>query len=158
MNKKILYIDMDGVVADFDGMIREIYPEFDNHPEEEKSTVIDEVVYNNDYFFIDLIPISGSKEIVNKLFDMFEVYFLSTPMWDVPNSFSHKRIWLEQHYGENAKKKLILTHRKDLNIGDFLIDDRLKNGAGEFKGEHIHFGTEKYPNWEIIYDYLITKT
>lgn len=43
-------------------------------------------------------------------------------------------------------------------MGDFLVDDRLKNGASEFKGEHIHFGTEKYPNWEIIYDYLITKT
>jgi hypothetical protein len=28
-------------------MIREIYPEFDNHPEEEKSTVIDEIVYSD---------------------------------------------------------------------------------------------------------------
>jgi 5'(3')-deoxyribonucleotidase len=157
MNKKILYIDMDGVVADFDGMIREIYPEFDNHPEEEKSTVIDEIVYDHDYFFSDLKPIDGSKEIVNKLFNLFDVYFLSTPMWEVTNSFSHKRIWLEGHYGENAKKKLILTHRKDLNIGDFLVDDRLKNGASEFKGEHIHFGTEKYPNWEEVYKYLITK-
>lgn len=74
MNKKILYIDMDGVVADFDGMIREIYPEFDNHTEEEKSTVVDEIVYNNGYFFMDLNPISGLVT-VKKILNIFEQNF-----------------------------------------------------------------------------------
>ncbi len=49
--------------------------------------------------------------------------------------------------GNKARKKLILTHRKDLNIGDFLVDDRTKNGAGEFMGEFIQFGTDKFPDW-----------
>jgi len=39
-------------------------------------------------------------------------------------------------------------------IGDYLIDDRTVNGAGEFKGELIQFGTEKFPNWEVVLDYL----
>jgi 5'-nucleotidase len=34
-------------------------------------------------------------------------------------------------------------------MGDYLIDDRLKNGAGEFKGELIHFGTDKFPELEF---------
>ena len=32
------------------------------------------------------------------------------------------------------------THRKDLLIGDYLIEDRLANGAKDFKGELINFG------------------
>ena len=35
-------------------------------------------------------------------------------------------------------------------IGDYLIDDRRFNGASEFKGEWIHFGSEQYPNWSSV--------
>lgn len=42
-----------------------------------------------------------------------------------------------------------------MNIGDFLIDDRICNGVENFSGYHIHFGSEKFPNWEVTYDYLI---
>ncbi|GAA4139745.1 hypothetical protein GCM10022216_18180 [Sphingobacterium kyonggiense] len=48
-------------------------------------------------------------------------------------------------------KQLILTHHKHQLIGDFLIDDRLKNGAAEFKGAHIHIFTEKYPTWQSCF-------
>ena len=40
------------------------------------------------------------------------------------------------------RKKIILTHRKDLVSGDYLIDDRSKNGASEFCDEWIQFGSE----------------
>ena len=39
--------------------------------------------------------------------------------------------------------------------GDNLIDDRLKNGANELPGEHIHFGTDKFPNWKTVCEYLL---
>ena len=32
-----------------------------------------------------------------------------------------------------------------------------KNGADKFKGELIHFGTEKFPNWKSICSYLVDK-
>ena len=38
-----------------------------------------------------------------------------------------------------------------------MIDDRLKNGAAEFKGEHIHFGSDRFPNWESVVEYLKSK-
>ena len=81
-----------------------------------------------------------------RLSALFDIYFLSSPMWHMPQSYSGKRIWVEKNLGEIAIRKLILTHRKDLNIGDYLVDDRLKNGAAEFKGEHIHFGTTQFPD------------
>jgi 5'(3')-deoxyribonucleotidase len=43
-------------------------------------------------------------------------------------------------------QRLILSHRIDLQQGNFLVDDYLKNGAAEFEAEHIHFGTSKFPN------------
>lgn len=160
--KKILYIDMDGVVADFDKCIKGIKPElyeageFDTY--DKKSDEIDAIVSKQPTIFETLDPIEGSIEAVNKLFPLYDVYFLSTPMHAVPESFKGKRIWLEKHFGENAKKKLVLSHRKDLSIGSYLIDDRTKNGAGEFTGKHIHFGTAKFPNWDATYKYLKKKS
>ena len=62
---------------------------------------------------------------------------------------------VKKYLGEVAYKRLILSHHKNLNIGDFLIDDRTKNGAGEFKGELIQFGTDKFPNWSVVKRYLL---
>jgi 5'-nucleotidase len=147
-NNKILYLDMDGVVVDFEAGIKEIYPELDNLSFDEKSDKIDEVVALNPRIFETLTPMNGAIEAVKELFSLYDVYFLSTPMWAIPESFMGKRIWLEKHFGEDAKKKLILTHRKDLAIGDVLVDDRLKNGASSFKGKFIHFGKAEHPTWK----------
>jgi 5'-nucleotidase len=52
-------------------------------------------------------------------------------------------------------KKLILTHRKDLLIGDYLIDDRTKNEAAEFQGKHLHIFSDAYPTWDSVLEELI---
>ena len=67
----------------------------------------------------------------------------------------HKREWVEKYLGKNAYKRLILSHNKHLCAGDYLIDDRTKNGAGEFKGELIQFGKEKFPDWSSVLKYLL---
>ena len=48
-------------------------------------------------------------------------------------------------------------------MGDYLIDDRLKNGAGDFKGKLLRFGLDwendnkpnEFPDWDSILDYLL---
>ena len=47
--------------------------------------------------------------------------------------------WIKTYFGDIFKKKVVLSHNKQLNIGDYLIDDHTRNGADEFIGEHIHF-------------------
>lgn len=158
MEKKILYIDLDGVCADFEAAVHELDPNiFSLNNRDQKSKMIDDICEANPYIFHELPPMQGAVEAVKKLFDFYEIYFLSTPMWNVPLSFTGKRLWIEQHFGEVAKKRLILTHRKDLNMGEYLIDDRIKNGVDKFKGQHIHFGTELFPNWDTVCEYLMNQ-
>ena len=83
------------------------------------------------------------------------MFVASTSPWENPDALTHKRLWLEKYFGTIFYKKAIFTHRKDLLIGDYLIDDRTKNGAAEFKGEHIHFGDDgNYPNWDSVLNIL----
>jgi len=159
---KILYIDMDGVVADFDKFVQPLIPDIelgDGDPSTyvERSKRVDELMIANPTMFEKLPLIPRASWAIYKLKDsgLYDIYFLSTPVCHVPESYSGKRIWLKENFGEWVDKRLILTHRKDLAIGDYLIDDRFKNGAAEFKGEHIHFKGEKFPNWESVIKYLL---
>ncbi len=153
--KKILYIDMDGVIADFYSAIKAL----DSRVGEDFSNpeLVDAICEANPRIFETLPPIKGAIDAVKSLHPWFDIYFLSTPMWNVPESFTGKRIWIDTHFGSMAHKRLILTHRKDLNKGHFLVDDRIKNGVDKFKGEHIHFGQGFFTEWVTVYKYLMNK-
>lgn len=147
--KKLLYIDLDGVIADFISAmhshpLREI-PPYDEHPD---------TIPN---IFRNLKPIEGAIASVNQLLESekYEVYFLSTAPWNNPSAWTDKRLWIEEQFGDKINRRLILTHRKDLVMGDILIDDRPNNGAENFQGEWIHFGSKAYPNWLAVLNYLL---
>ena len=148
MLKKIIYIDMDGVISDFDkardeSPLNKITP-YKGRPDRIPN------IYKN------LEPIEGAIKAVNLILanNDFETFFLSTPPWDNPDAWTHKRLWIEKYFGKKARHKLILTARKDLNKGDFLIDDSSRRGQPEFNGEWIHFGSDRFPNWERVLSYL----
>ena len=107
--------------------------------------------------FKDLKPIDSAISSVEKLLhsEKYEVYFLSTAPWNNPSAWTDKRLWIEEQFGEKINRRLILTHRKDLMKGDILIDDRPNNGAKDFEGELITFGSHKYPNWDAVLHYLV---
>lgn len=154
--KEILYIDMDGVCADFLAAIRRLEPNKQIVPGENSDWIYD-VCVQNPMIFHDLEPIKGSIEAIKTLAEHYDIFFLSVPMWCVPDSFTGKRVWIEKHFGDLFKDRLILTTRKDLAIGHFLIDDRLKHGVSEFIGHHIHFDTELYPDWASVLNFLLPK-
>jgi 5'(3')-deoxyribonucleotidase len=141
LNKKIVYIDLDGVLADY----------------ESRKIVTTERERNGKGFFESLEPIIYAAWAFKVLNEYFDVYILSTAPWSNIHSWTEKRVWVDKHLGELAYKKLILSHNKGLLKGHFIIDDRTVNGVSEFEGEHIHFGSEKFPDWETIVKYLIKK-
>jgi len=161
-NKKILYVDMDGVLADFDKRVLEINPSIvtlSSHAPnyEERSKMVEKVMSDNPRMFLDLDPIEGCIEAVKRLWKHYDILFLSTPCWLVPESYMDKRHWIQKYFGDEAKDRLILSQRKELNMGDFLVDDRLANGAEHFIGQHLHFGHGEYPTWVEVEKFLMKK-
>jgi len=159
MKKKILYIDMDGVIADFEKGVKKYSPGLetsDDYPNYEiRKDMVHDVCIQNPTIFHELEPLPGAIESVKQLFKLYDVYFLTTPMWVLPESYIGKRLWIEEHFGEEAIDRLILTVRKDLVIGDILIDDRLRNGVKEFQGIHIHFGKHPFYDWDKTLKFLV---
>ena len=100
-------------------------------------------------------PMENAIESYNKLTKHYDVYISSTSPWENESALIDKLRWVKKHLGQIAYKRLILSHHKNLNKGDYLIDDRLKNGAEDFEGEHIHFGQDKFPNWDSVLEYLL---
>jgi 5'(3')-deoxyribonucleotidase len=148
--KQTLYIDMDGVLVNIEAAILKKYGPGNTAA----LTNIGEILDQDPSVFRDAPPMEGAVEAFEQLSKLYNVFILSTAPWSNPESWMIKRLWVEEHLGKNAFKRLILTHHKELMIGNYLIDDRTNNGAGEFKGEHILFGNEQYPNWNSILTHL----
>ena len=147
--RKTLYVDMDNVLVDFESGIAKLT----NEELDEYRGRLDEVPG----IFGKMKPIEGAIEAVTRLSESYDVYILSTAPWRNKSAWYDKPEWIKRHFGDIMKKRLVLSHRKDLNRGDYLIDDRLKNGVAMFNGEHIHFGSERFPDWSSVVEYLLHK-
>ena len=145
--KRILYVDMDNVLVDFPSGISRISIELQSKYEDRLDEVPD--------IFSLMDPLEGAIDSYKRLSEKFDTYILSTAPWKNSSAWSDKNEWVKKYLGDVAYKRLILSHHKNLNYGDYLIDDRLANGANLFKGEHIHFGSDKFPDWESVCSYLL---
>lgn len=105
--------------------------------------------------FLKMLPMEGAIEAFEQLAQKYDVYILSTAPWNNPSAWSDKVLWVQRYLGEVAYKRLILSHHKNLCQGDYIIDDRTRHGVDIFDGEHIHFGTDRFPNWRSVLDYLL---
>lgn len=146
---KLLYVDMDNVLVDFPSGVARLRPELVR----EYDGRLDEVPG----IFALMDPLPGALEGFASLARSFDTYVLSTAPWENPSAWSDKLLWVKRHLGPIAYKRLILSHHKDLNAGEFLIDDRTRNGAERFRGEHIHFRTERFPDWPTVVEYLLAR-
>jgi len=147
MEKKILYIDMDNVLVDFQSALdiqsKEILEEYSGKEDEIPN------------LFSQMQPMKDAVESFNKLSIMYDTYILSTAPWNNPSAWRDKLEWVKKHLRNSAYKRLIISHHKNLNRGDYLIDDRTKNGSGAFDGKLILFGSEKFPDWKMVCEYLL---
>lgn len=137
---------MDNVLVDFPSGISRIAPDVVNEFEGR----LDEVPG----IFSLMEPFPGALEAYEVLCSSFDTYILSTSPWENPSAWSDKLLWVKKYLGTYAYKRLILSHHKNLNRGHYLVDDRTKNGADGFEGELIQFGTEKFPDWAAVVEYL----
>lgn len=144
---KRLYIDMDGVIVDFESGIART----DEATRFAYAGHLDDVPG----IFALMKPMPGALDAFAVLARVFDVYILSTAPWHNPSAWADKVAWVQQYMGAMAHKRLILSHHKDLLRGDFLIDDRAAHGADRFEGIHILFGSAEFPDWTTVVAYLL---
>jgi len=144
--RKILYVDMDNVLVDFRSAVarlpQNLVTEYDGR--------LDEVPG----IFATMDPVADAVASFIELATLYDTYVLSTSPWENPSAWSDKLVWVKRHLGASAHKRLILSHHKNLNHGDYLVDDLKKNGADRFVGEHIQFGSAAFPDWPAVVGYL----
>lgn len=124
--KKKVYVDMDSVLVDGQSKLLE-----------------------------DLKPMPGAIEAMRILEKNYDVYVLSTIPWENPLSGADKLLWLRKYLDDVCYERLIFSHHKELSKGDYLIDGGGKNGADQFEGEWIQFGSERFSDWKNVLEYLL---
>ncbi len=144
---KIVYVDMDNVLVNFqsglDKISNELRMKYINDPDEIPGV------------FSLMDPIEDAISSYQFLAKHFDTYILSTSPWENPTALNDKLDWVKKYLGKVAYKRLILSHHKHLNKGDYLIDDRPNhNGVDRFEGKLIHFTSDLYPNWKTVIDYF----
>jgi FMN phosphatase YigB (HAD superfamily) len=113
MSKRV-YVDMDGVLVDFESGIQNLSPE-------------DQKRYKNRYdaapdIFDLMEPMPGALEAFAWLRENFEVYILSTAPWRNPRAWMSKRLWVSKYLGKSAN-----------GAGEF-EGELIQFGKGQFKG------------------------
>ena len=153
MKRQILYIDMDGVIVDFMSGV-------------EKQSMADRAKYGKKVgdipgVFKDMRPMPGAIDAVNELVKHYDVYILTHAPWGNPSAWIDKLNWIQKYFGIGTdsilRDRLIIAGNKSLLRGDYLIDDRPKHGASEFKGKWIKFDAEKC-NWSRVMGLLVPAT
>jgi 5'-nucleotidase len=142
MKKKILHVDMDGVLCDFTGAFNREHSDKVKFPQSRWG------------FFTNLAPIPSSIYIVKQLMEIYDVYILTRPSYKNALCYTEKRLWIENYFGLEFCKKIIMCDDKSMVKGDFLVDDSITDGQLDFEGELIRFGTPEYDDWFKVYDYL----
>src|SRR3974377_1645222 len=151
----IILVDMDDVLADFDG---EFYRRWNaRHPERkivppegrkffyikeelppEYAPLVTEINTEKGFVF-SFSEIPGGIKAVNEIKNMGrEVLICKAPLDIYENCVLEKYKWIDEHMGFEWTKKLILTKEKAMVRGDILIDDKpdIKN-EDKASWEHI---------------------
>lgn len=141
---KIVYIDMDGVLADFEKGIGRPGHEWD----------APEMFVPGFFRRLEVLP--GAKEAVGKLltFSQLDVYIATKPTTKALGCATEKFQWIEEHFPDLLRKMFITCDKGHLN-GDYLIDDDISAWGQKFKGTFVHFDQfNSEEAWKKIVEYM----
>ena len=134
-----VYIDMDGVLVDFDGGVEKMLgiapPPPGGHRPEEDDRLMWERAKNVEHFYDMLEPMPGAIEMFNKLYERFgdslEVLTgIPKPERGMPTAALDKEDWIHRFLSQDIKVNPVRRRDKPLfctGKEDILIDDLKDN-------------------------------
>lgn len=140
--KKVVFLDLDGVLADFEGAIANV--------------VRDPPEMFVPGFFRNLKVMPGAHKAVAQLLSNpdLEVYIGSKPTTGNLHSTIEKYEWVAIQF-PRLLKRIVLVCNKALLRGDFLVDDDKDRWAHKFQGTFLHFDkTKPEESWQRVVEYL----
>lgn len=143
MDNRIILVDMDGTIAEwdvwFDRHVDELYPQFAEiipRRDDEKRTFnmfaghTPEVqnaishIFDRDGFYAGLPEIPGAIDAIHDMDRKNDVFLVTSPWPTNKTCLQDKANWVAGHLGERWLDRLITTRDKTLIRGDYLIDDK----------------------------------
>ena len=144
--RPILYIDLDNTLVDFDKGVKKF--------DEKTLSQYQGRIWDIPGYFSVLEPMPSAVKAFRILSLKYDTYVLSSAPFGNPTAWSDKLEWVKKWLGVPAFRRLILSHHKNLNYGDYLIDDRIFNGAEDFMGAFLQFGKDPYKTWDDVLDFF----
>ena len=123
--RKILYISWEDVLAD----IR------NNRPKEKTP--------------VEYEPENSAVKAFRVLSRQYDVRVVCTPPYNRPEQWADAVRWSEKYLGVEAWDKVVCCSRKELLLGDYLID-RHPERYPDFMGTALHYGEDPFRTWEEI--------
>ena len=106
-----IYVDMDGVLADFFGDWKKLVGKDWRNITDIKPAL--QKIRDTEDFWLNLPVTSNAKNLLSLIKDVKGSYkILSSPLPDDPNSEPHKRQWIEKHLSFFPPKDVIITFDK----------------------------------------------
>ncbi len=139
-----IYIDMDGVLADFE-KAAELHG---LDPKEFK-------MLPGAYRHLEWMP-GAEKALDYLLANGANVWIATKIPHENPLSATEKLQWWQDRRPDMLKRVIITPDKGTLgNEHDMLVDDRPHKAHCEhFLGTFIHFGSDKFPTWDAVIVYL----
>ena len=144
--RSILYIDLDETLVDYHNGIHKCT--------EAELKQYEGRIWDIPGYFSRLEPMPSAVKAFRQLSLKYDTYILSSAPWGNPSSWTDKMLWVQKWLGVPAFRRLILSHHKNLNYGDYLIDDRIHNGAKDFMGAFLQFGESPYKTWDDVLEFF----
>lgn len=99
-------------------------------------------------------PLPSMVKAYRYLLEFYDIYIVAAAPTNDTGYARQMQEWTFENLGVAAWNRLILTNRKDLLYGDYLIDGREDNGSNDFMSTRIDFGSDTFKTWDDIIEYF----